>query len=142
MINNYGLEMQPNIVGGLYDLSVKTTDSFMAEEGVDAGVPVKVSKEGYVKAIDTGEAANAVGIVQFVHKQVVDGSETYYQKGYVVPVVTRGRVWVRTSGDITANTAAKYDPATKAWKADGSEEIPNAKFITGATQDMAVVQIG
>lgn len=140
---NYSQEMQPAIVGDLYDLSVKTTDSYVAEEGVNCGVPVKMgTKEGIVKEIATGEASDALGVVMFEHKQLLDASATYYQKGYVMPVVSRGRVWVKVDGEITPNTAAKYDPATKVWKADGSEEIPNAKFITSANAGMAVVQIG
>ena len=140
---NYNLEMQPAVAGSLYDLSTKTVDSFSAEEAMNAGVPViPGTAEGLVKPVATGEAAKAIGIAAFTHKQDIEGAEKYYEKGYILPVITCGRVWVAVEGDITAFSAAKYDPTTGKWKADGSEEIPNAKFITSANSGYAVVQIG
>lgn len=139
----YNLELQPAVAGALYDLSTKTVDSFAAEEALDAGVPVVAGTvEGTVKAANTGDASNIIGIAMFTHKQDIEGAEHYYEAGYVLPVVTSGRVWVAVEGDITPRTAAKYDPATNVWKADGSEEVPNAKFITSANDGYAVVQIG
>lgn len=144
-MQNYSQEMQPAIVGMLADVMFKTTDSYHVEgaDGIAAGVPVVpgTNPATQVKACATGEAAKVIGITQFVHKQLVPG-EAYYSEGYVVPVVTRGRVWVKTTGTIVAHTAAKYDPANGVWSASGSEEVANAKFITANTSDMAVVEIG
>lgn len=143
MQTNYSQEMQPAIVGALADLVFKTTDSYYAEGDITAGVPVVPGTDAakQIKVCEAGGAANVIGITQFVHKQVAKG-ETYYPDGYVVPVVTRGRVWVEVDGDVTAHTAAKYDPDKGVWSASGSEEISNAKFITGTTSGMAVVEIG
>lgn len=142
MQTNYALDLQPAIVGSLYDLSTKTVDSYSAEEAMNAGVPVVPgSKEGLVKAATTGDASKIIGIAMFTHKQVIEGAEKYYEKGYILPVVTFGRVWVAVDGDITPFTEVKFDPSKGKFTSDGSETVPNAKFITSAVQGMAVVQI-
>ena len=144
MQTNYSLELKPAITGSLYDLSTKTIDSFSAEEPINAGVPVVPgTKEGLVKAATTGDASKIIGIAMFTHKQVIDGAEKYYEKGYILPVVTDGRVWVEVEGEITPfTTEVKFDPSKGKFTADGTETVPNAKFITSAVQGMAVVQIG
>lgn len=144
MQTSYSLELQPAIVGSLYDLSTKTVDSFCAEEAMNAGVPVVPgTKEGLIKAVATGGAANIIGIAMFTHKQPIEGAEKYYEKGYILPVVTLGRVWVEVEGEVTPfTTEVKFDPSKGKFTSDGSETVPNAKFITSAVQGMAVVQIG
>lgn len=145
MQKNYSQEMQPAIVGMLADTTFKTTDSYHVEDekGVNAGVPVIPGTDAgtQVKACGADDGAKVIGVTMFVHKQLTDG-ENYYDKGYVVPVVTKGRVWVAVEGDVVAQTAAKYDATKKVWSATGTVEVANAKFITANTQDMAVVQIG
>lgn len=142
MQKNYDLEMKPAIVGMLADASVKTTDSFMVEDeaGVKPGVPVLpgTNPAKQVKAMtDAGTAV--IGIVQHVHKEATN---PYYPVGMVVPVVTRGRVWVEVDGDVDAYGATKYDQASGKWSKTAGQDVANAKFITGANSGMAVVQIG
>ena len=108
MQKNYSQEMQPAIVGMLADTTFKTTDSYHVEDekGVNAGVPVIPGTDAgtQVKACGADDGAKVIGVTMFVHKQLTDG-ENYYDKGYVVPVVTKGRVWVAVDGDVVAQTA-------------------------------------
>lgn len=145
MQKNYSQEMQPAIVGMLADTTFKTTDSYHVEDekGINAGVPVVTGTDAakQIKACGADDGAKVIGVTMFVHKQLT-GGENYYDKGYVVPVVTKGRVWVAVEGDVVAQTAAKYDATKNVWSASGTVEVANAKFITANTHGMAVVQIG
>lgn len=140
---NYDLELQPALVGMLADTSAKITDSYHVECGekevVRPGTPVVGGTDArQVKCCD--DCAKVFGIVMHTHKEVRPNAK-YYPEGYVVPVVTFGRVWVAVDGDVTAHTVAKYDVDQKVWSATNGTEVPNVKFVSAAQGGMAVVEI-
>ena len=142
---SYDLEMQTAIAGALADASVKVTDSYRAEgeDGIAPGVPVIAGTgSNQVKAVTaSGEAASVIGVAQHAHKSLSDStSEPYYPEGYVLPVLTRGRIWVAVDDtEISANTDAYYDYDNAIWSASAGEAVADAKFVSAAENGYAVV---
>ena len=159
MQTNYKLEMDPALVGQIADLSNHTIDSFAAEAGLDAGVPVKRGTDPTAQVLPVsaeGDAADAIGIVIHEHKEHVAAGQAYYPEQYVVGVMTKGRIWVQTGGAVTAGAAAKYNVTDgtfveNAPEGEGDEDSEavveelgcGAKFITSTTAaGLAVIEIG
>lgn len=151
MQTSYKLEMDPALVGQLADLSCNTIDSFSAEEALTPGILVKygTNPEKQVLACDANDdVTTAVGVVIHEHKEPSVGSEKYYPVNYTVGVLTKGRIWVKTGGKVTAGKAANYKVAAGAFVEDevttGIEAVPQgAKFITStASAGLAIVELG
>lgn len=157
---SYAIEMDTAHAGDLADLSIKTTDTFAAEEPMCPAMPVVYGEnEKLCKVLaDEADAEKVIGITQFTHKEndavirFVKGEDGelvakapdcvgYYPEGWAVPVVTRGRVWVKVDGDIEGGVA-KFDIENKVWSSTNGVEVPLAVFKTTATHDgLAIVEI-
>ena len=135
---NYELEMQPANVGGLGDAMFKTTDSYLAEEAICPGMAVALGTNPAKQVKELAEGAQFAGIAMHAHKELV---HPYYPEGYCVPVVTEGRVWVKVEGDVVAGKPACYDPAKKAWVAEGGIQLSCAAYRTNTISGMAMVEI-
>lgn len=135
---NYELEMQPALVGGLGDTVFKTTDSYLAEEPICPGMAVALGTNPAKQVKVLSEGAQFAGIAMHAHKELV---HPYYPKGYCVPVVTEGRVWVKVDGDVKAGEVACFDPATSLWSNKGGVQLSCTGFRTNTINGMAMVEI-
>lgn len=151
-IKNYSLNMDEAYAGMLYDLSDKQIDTFAVEdsEGISAGAAVVrgTNPAKQVKAASAaGDGANVVGVVLHTHKELVKNGK-YYEQGYAVPVVSKGRVYVNVGGAVTAGKVANLKLADGTFTdedvASGIETVAcGAKFITSTSAaGVAVVEIG
>lgn len=151
-IKNYSLNMDEAYAGMLYDLSDKQIDTFAVEDtdGISAGAAVIRGTEPakQVKAANaSGDGAKVIGVVLHTHKELVSSGK-YYEKGYAVPVVTKGRIYVNVGGAVTAGKTANIKLTDGTFVEDavasGIEAVGcGAKFITSTSAaGVAVVELG
>lgn len=139
--------------GLLYGIGPKIVDSFAVEDakGIDAGVAVirGTDTERQVKAASTsGDGAKVIGVTLHTHvEQPATGN--YYPAEDVIPVVTKGRIWVKTGDAVKAGDAANVKLADGTFVSTevsaGTIEALGcgAKFITSCDKaGLAVVEIG
>ena len=149
--NWYGNEDAPAFAGLKADTSVDVCDSFCSEGGVNPGDAVirGTDKSSQCKAVTaTTDAASVLGIAVHVHREPQEtSSDSYYEEGYNLSVMTFGDIYVEAGGDVVAGTGVglAIDGTTKAITyitAATSNTIDGATFLdSGAKGDIVRVRI-
>lgn len=147
----YGPVGYPGLIG---DTAFTDKMSYSAEAQLNFGVPVQLgtNPDRQIKPLTTatGQAANAIGfsIASNSVEQTYQTGLVFYAVGNTVPVMKRGRIWLQTSGAVTAGKAANLKLAsgllTDEAVGAGVESFTNFKatFITSTTAaGLALVEI-
>ena len=95
----YGYTYPEPQAGQAYDTTIKTNDSFAAEETIQFGLPLMrgSDKEKQVKIFNGGITTKLLGISGYSATRI-EGS---YAPQSMVTVVTMGRVWIPLVGTVT-----------------------------------------
>ena len=99
----YQQNMPVAIPGMKADSTIDVVDSFCAETALNPGAAVvRGTGAQQVKPVSAaGDIANVIGIAVHTHKDY-SGEGAYYEKGYCLPVMTFGDVYVEVAGTVTA----------------------------------------
>lgn len=109
--------------------STDVCDSYTAEEGVNPGdAVIRGTEDGLCKPLTSNADGNKViGIAVHVHREPRDGA--YYEKGYCLPVMSFGDIYVRAGGEVHAGEPAAISMDD------------NGMAYTAATADTAVAGV-
>ena len=99
----YQQNMPIAIPGMKADSTLDVVDSFCAEAALNPGAAVvRGTGDQQVKPVSAaGDIANVIGIAAHTHKDY-SGEGAYYEKGYCLPVMTFGDVYVEVGGTVAA----------------------------------------
>ena len=99
----YQQNMPSAIPGMKADSTIDVVDSFCAEAALNPGTAVvRGTGAQQVKPVSAaGDIANVIGIAVHTHKDY-SGEGAYYEKGYCLPVMTFGDVYVEVGGTVAA----------------------------------------
>ena len=134
----WSAEQAPGYAGMKADSTVDVIDSYAAEEGIEAGVPIMRGTDPLTVAL-ADDADKVIGISVHTHKI----NETpYYPVGYAVPVCSFGDVWVKVGASVTAGDAAYIDEATGEFTDSTGTAVAGMTYLTSAAAgELAVVRV-
>lgn len=153
-MKQYVETMDKAFAGLLYGIAPKVVDSFSVEDekGINAGVAVirGTDPDSQIKAAaQSGDGEKVIGVTLHTHIEMPADGANYYPKETVVPVVTKGRLWVKTGDAVKAGEEAHVKLAdgtfvSTAVNAGTIEALGcGAKFITSCDKaGLAVIEIG
>ena len=128
----YQQNMPIAIPGMKADSTIDVVDSFCAEAALNPGAAVvRGTGDQQVKPVSVaGDIANVIGIAVHTHKDY-SGEGAYYEKGYCLPVMTFGDVYVEVGGTVAAGgqVAMTVTNGKAAFVASGG----SATDVTGMT---------
>ena len=128
----YQQGMPVAIPGMKADSTLDVVDSFCAEAALNPGAAVvRGTGDQQVKPVSAaGDIANVIGIAVHTHKDY-SGEGAYYEKGYCLPVMTFGDVYVEVGGTVAAGgqVAMKVTNGKAEFVASGE----GATNVTGMT---------
>lgn len=141
----YGYDDAPAFAGMKADNSVDVCDSFASEGGVNPGDVVvrgtDTQKQCKVPAAVTS-TDTILGIAVHVHREPPEQGVTYYEDGYVLPVMSFGDIYVVAGGDVKAGdpVAVTIDKGkvtySKGTKSDSANTIvPGLTFLDDGAKD-------
>ena len=136
-MNQYGAPGFPGLLDGIGPKNVR---SYAAEEVIPFGHPVRLGTNKEQEVLKATTGANAIGFTlhDHAHESTAAGV-SQYDPTETSSVLTMGRLWVKTSGAVTAGDVANLTVATGtltgAAVAAGIEAFTqiNVRFITSTT---------
>ena len=128
----YQQNMPVAIPGMKADSTIDVVDSFCAEAALNPGdAVIRGTGAQQVKPVSAaGDIANVIGIAVHTHKDY-SGEGAYYEKGYCLPVMTFGDIYVEVGGTVAAGgqVAMKVTNGKAEFAASGE----GATNVTGMT---------
>ena len=143
----YQQNMPSAIPGMKADSTIDVVDSFCAETALNPGdAVIRGTGAQQVKPVSAaGDIANVIGIAVHTHKDY-SGEGAYYEKGYCLPVMTFGDVYVEVGGTVAAGgqVAMKVTNSVAAFVAsgDGATNVTGMTYLaSGVKGDIVPVRI-
>ncbi|MFC3227339.1 hypothetical protein ACFOGJ_08870 [Marinibaculum pumilum] len=150
----YGFDLEVAQAGQKYDLSYDQVDSFAAEGAVPFGVAVVAGTDPNQQVALVETASDVFrGIALFTHtrEQGFNRAATpastgaQYLDTETVSVLSRGRVWVKASGNVTAGALAYADLATTfndSFTVTSTDNLKVGRFHTsGSDGELVVLEV-
>lgn len=145
-ITQYGA---PGFAGLLDGIGPKNVRSYAAEEVIPVGHPVRLGTNKEQEVLKATTGANTIGFSLHDHaREQTSAGLVQYAATETVSVLTQGRLWVKTTGAVTAGDTANLTTATGALTnaavAAGIEAFTqiSVKFITSTTAaGIAIVEV-
>ena len=143
----YQQGMPVAIPGMKADSTLDVVDSFCAEAALNPGdAVIRGTGSQQVKPVSVaGDIANVIGIAVHTHKDY-SGEGAYYEKGYCLPVMTFGDVYVEVGGAVAAGgqVAMKVTNgvATFVASGEGATNVAGMTYLaSGGKGDIVPVRI-
>ena len=143
----YQQNMPVAIPGMKADSTIDVVDSFCAEAALNPGAAVvRGTGDQQVKPVSAaGDIANVIGIAVHTHKDY-SGEGAYYEKGYCLPVMTFGDVYVEVGGTVAAGgqVAMKVTNGVAAFvpSGEGATNVAGMTYLaSGVKGDIVPVRI-